>query len=134
MDEYLSFPLQKMAGPTLIDGYMKGRSQLMTKNVSRSRTTRGVQKRKVGGGISGTWTVDKKYSFDRTAEEDSRSAILPSCVEMTVEGAFTHVNYLIVDWSIPLTPFGIRLRWKSHPVAQFSQFASVVRGSFRRKP
>ena len=72
------------------------------------------------------WMVDTKASFDQTAEEDSQSANLLSYVEMTVEGAFTRVICLITDWPIPSTPSKIRLRWESHPVAQFSWFTSVA--------
>ena len=82
------------------------------------QTARGVHKRKIDGEISGTWTMDTKISFDRTDEEGSRSANLPSCVEMSAEGVFTRVIFLIADWPIRLMPFGIRLRWKSRPVAQ----------------
>ena len=53
-------------------------------------------------------------------------------MEMTAEGAFTHVIYLDVDWLIPPTPFEIRLRWKSHPVAQFSRFTSLARVHSRK--
>ena len=82
------------------------------------QTAHGVPKRKVGSGISGTWTVDTKSSFDRTAEEDSQSENIPSYVEMTAKGVFTCVIFLVADSLIPSTPFGIRLRWKYRPVAQ----------------
>ena len=37
MDEYLSSPLRKMEGPTLIDGCRKGRTRSVAQNVSRSQ-------------------------------------------------------------------------------------------------
>ena len=42
MEKYLSFPLRKTVGPTQIDDFMKGRSRSTVKNLSRSRTARGV--------------------------------------------------------------------------------------------
>ena len=69
MEKYLSFPLRKTVGPSRIDGCMKGRSRSMVKNVSRSRTARGVHKRKFGGRMNGTWMVNIKDSFDETTEK-----------------------------------------------------------------
>ena len=68
--------------------------------------------------MNGTWTVDMEDSFDRTAKKDSRDVELPLSVEMTIEGAFTCVIYLIAHWPIPPTLFRIRLRWNSRPMAQ----------------
>ena len=69
IDKYLSFPLQKMAGPTQIDGCMKGRFRSTSKSMSRSRIAHGVQKRRFGSKMNGTWKVDIKYSFDYTTEK-----------------------------------------------------------------
>ena len=69
--------------------------------------------------MNGTWMVDVKDSFDQKAKKDSQGVDLPPSVKMIVEGVFTCVICLIVDWLISLIPFGIHLRWNSCPMVQF---------------
>ena len=59
-------------GPTLVYSCMKDRLRSMVENMSRSRTTRDVQRRNVGGRKNGMWMVDIKDSSNQMAEKDPR--------------------------------------------------------------
>ena len=72
MDEYQSFSLRKIVGPTQIYGCVKDRSRSTVENMSRSRISHGVQRRKVGGKRDGMWMVEVKYSSDKMARKAPR--------------------------------------------------------------
>ena len=102
--------------------------------MSWARAACNGQKGKIGSRMNEMWMAEAKGSFDRVAKKYFRGVDLSSCMEMTVEGEFTRVIYLIIDWSIPPTPFEIRLRWKSHPVAHFPRRQAWNMVRFRGEP
>ena len=72
---------------------VKGQSRSTVENMSRSRTSCGVQRRKFGGRRNGTWTVDMKASLDQMAGKAPRVRDFTSSTEMIEEKVFTHVIF-----------------------------------------